>query len=58
MTYREIADALLARRQKTLDAPAMAKFVQKGAGGAVFQMKAGAVERQVAIGVGVHDRKQ
>jgi len=58
MTYRGIAEALLSRRQKDLDVPNMAKFVQKVREALFFQMKAGAVERELAIGLGVHDQKQ
>lgn len=58
MTYREIAEALLARRQKDLDVPTMAKFVQKVREALFFQTRAGAVERELAIGFGVHDQKQ
>jgi len=58
MTCREIAEALLARRQKTLDVPTMAKFVQKVREALFFQMKASAVEREATIGLGVHDQTQ
>ncbi len=60
MTYREIADALLARNRKakTLDIALMSKFVQKVREALFFQMKAGTVERELEIGVGVSDQHQ
>ena len=58
MTYREIAEALLARRQVELDVPTLSKFVQKVREALFFQMSVGAVERESAIGLGVHDQKQ
>ena len=60
MTYRGIAEALLSRRQKDLDAPTMAKFVQKVREALFFQMRAGAVERErtIDIKLGDHDQRQ
>ena len=60
MTYREIADALLARNRKAkaLDVAQMSKFVQKVREALFFQMKAGAVERELEIGIGVSDQHQ
>ena len=60
MTYREIAEALLARNRKaqTLDVALMSKFVQKVREALFFQMKAGSVERELEIGVGVSDQHQ
>jgi len=58
MTYRQIAEALLARRQLSLEVARMSKFVQKVREALFFQMKAGAVEREMAISFGVHDQKQ
>ena len=57
MTCREIAEALLARRQVVLDVPTLSKSVQKLREALFFQMKVGAVERESAIGLGVHDQK-
>ena len=60
MTYREIADALLARNRKTetLNVALMSKFVQKVREALFFQMKAGTVERELEIAVGVSDQHQ
>lgn len=60
MTYREIADALLARNRKaaTLDVPLMSKFVQKVREALFFQMKAGTVERELEIVPGASDQHQ
>ena len=58
MTYREIAEALIARNGKTLDVALMSKFVQKVRESLFFQMKAGTVERELEIASGVMDQNQ
>ena len=60
MTYQGIAEALLSRRQKDLDVPTMAKFVQKVREALFFQMRAGAVERERTIDIKLvnHDQRQ
>ena len=58
LTYREIMDAVLARNRVTLSESDKPKFLQKVREALFFQMKAGAVEREQVIGLGVHDRIQ
>lgn len=57
MSYREIAEALLARnrKQQTLDVAGMSRFVQKVRESLFFQTKGGLVERESDIGVGESD---
>lgn len=56
MTYREVADALLARNRANLDVPTKSKFVQKVREAMFFQMKAGAVEREREIDIRLGDQ--
>ena len=58
MNAREIAEALLARRRALLDQRDMKHFVQKVREALFFQMRAGAVERELDIEPTQGDRIQ
>jgi hypothetical protein len=60
MSYREIAQALLARNRKqtVLDVRTMSKFVQKVREALFFQTRDGWVERESELETGKNDQKQ